>query len=317
MEEENKIIKRKNIEIAILSFVVILLLGLCAYMVFIKPKDNIKKDTNIQENKQGTNKEFDSSIDLSKVDEIKTFTVMEFNPEKLSTLQGEKTFNVGSMENTTLNIKIENKKAVVTYKSNKTITREFSDVKNVYYVDYSGCSTNVYVYIFSGNKLFLVKLKNVDEDYSESDLIKEIDNSKKYDVVYEQYLHSATCDHYSAFLGKTSDGKYYDLETGVEFVDKIYYYYDNGNNYIKNDKTYKFGDNTGKIKFAFIDEGDETLDAYIDENNYLYEEGDNGYKLNSNSKVVKIEYVFDNYPRYVIYLDSGITEEISYTELYK
>ncbi len=73
MEENSKIIERKNIIISVLLLVVIALAGLCVYMVFIKPKDNIKKDTNIQENKQGTNKEFDSSIDLSKVDEFETF----------------------------------------------------------------------------------------------------------------------------------------------------------------------------------------------------------------------------------------------------
>ena len=312
MEENSKIIERKNIIISVLLVIVIALAGLCVYMFLIKPneKQEVKDNNNLQQ----------ETIDLSKADTINSFKIIEFKPKKLTALSGEKTFDVGSMENTTLNIKVANNKVTVTYKSNKTITKEYNDVKGVYYVDYSGCSTNVYVYIFSGSKLYLVKLHNVDEEYSEADLIKEIDNSKNYDSVYEDYLHPGTCDHYSLFVGHTSDGKYYDLATGIEYIDNLYYYYDDGNHYIKNDMTYKFGELTGKTKYAFIDEGDEKLDAFIDDNDNLYVkdfEKENAYKLNSNSKVVKVEYVFENYPRYVITLADGTNTEVTYSNLYK
>ena len=184
-------------------------------------------------------------------------------------------------------------------------------MKNVYYSKYGECAFNLYLYILSKDKLYLIA-------YPDIDSVKEISNSNNYVDIYMDYLHDSTCDSVQFWLGHTADGKYYDLSTSTEYIDNTYYYYDNGNNYIKKDKSYKFGDNTGKIKLAFLDSVNETLNGYIDENNYLYkeeyDEGEYYYKLISNSKVVKVEYL--DYV-YHITLANGETKELTYSVIYE
>ena len=79
---------------------------------------------------------------------------------------------------------------------------------------------------------------------------------------------------------------------------------------------YNFGSKSGKIKVAFIYaiEG-ETLIAFVDENDYLYELGDdNVYKKTIDSKVVMIDMHDDKCD---ITFSSGDSRRLSDVDAYK
>ena len=312
----------------LMALIIVCLVGYIMYTKFIQKNDNPEtKPNNTQENnntqtdnnQQATN----NGLDVSQIS-AKIFKVREFNPEKLEEIQKEKKFELVGENNATLSVSIDGTKTTIKYKSNTmSLTKEFDNTSKVFYSDYGNCSPHTLVYVISNSKIYLVNIDNYSDSYEEnltdSNFVKEFSNSNNYVDIYMDYLHTATCDFIPLWLGHTADGKYYDLGTSTEYKENTYFYYDDGNNYIKNDKTYKFGNNSGKIKLGFIDAVDEELRAYIDENDHLYEfnyDTYSEYKLVSNEKVTKVQKQGE---KYSFILANGNKKEldIDYLEAYK
>ena len=277
---------------ALMALIIVGLVGYIVYTKFIQKEDKTKpNDTNEQENNN-------SSLELLQIT-TKPFKVRDFNPEKLETIQGEKKINLVGENNATLTINYDGSKAILKYNSNeKNITKEISNVTKVSYSDYGDCSQHILVYVLSSDKIFLINIDSNSDSYeenlTENNFVTEISNANNYVNIYMDHLHPATCDFIPLWLGRTEVGKYYDLSTHTEYIDNTYFYYNDGNNYIKSDKSYKLGNNSGKVSVVFIDEVDEDLKAYIDENNLLYEFEDSEenlgrYKTVSQEKVVKVQ----------------------------
>ena len=303
---------QNNANKIVFTLMALIIVGLAGYIVYTKfiqkddkpePKpNNTQEQGNNNSDDNGKNNNQQSSnntvLDLSQIS-TKSFKVRDFQPEKLETIQGEKKFDLVGENNATLTINFDGTKATLKYKSNKkNITKEISNVSKVSYSDYGICSPHTLVYVISSNKIFLVNIDNYSDSYeeelTESNFVKEISNSNSYADIYMDYLHPATCDFIPLWLGRTADGKYYDLSTSTEYSGNTYFYYNDGNNYVKSDKSYKLGNNSGKVSVVFIDEVDEDLEAYIDANDYLYEfdyseESWGRYKLVLKEKVVKVQ----------------------------
>ena len=291
----------------------LIFVGLAGYIVYAK---FIQKDDN---NQPTTN----ADLDISQIS-AKSFKVRDFKPEKLEVIQDEKKFELVGENNATLLVSVDETKSTIKYKSNtKSITKEFNNVSKVFYSDYGNCSPHTLVYVISGSNIYLVNIDNnsnlYEEKLTDSNFVKEISNSNNYVDIYMDYLHPATCDFIPLWLGSTADGKYYDLGTSTEYKENTYFYYDDGNNYVKNDKTYKFGSDSGKIKLGFIDVVNEKLRAYIDENDHLYEfnfDTYSGYKLVSNEKVKKVQKQGEKYS--FIFANGSQKElNIDYLNVYK
>ena len=314
----------------------LIIVGLAGYIVYTKliqkddkpePKPNNTQEqgnNNSDDNGKNNNQQTtNNDLDLSQIS-TKSFKVRGFQPEKLETIQGEKKFDLVGENNATFSVSIDENKSTIKYKSNtKSITKEFNNVIKVVYSDYGNCSPHTLVYVITSSKIYLVNIDDYSDSYennlTESNFVKEISNSNNYVDIYIDYLHPASCDFIPLWLGRTADGKYYDLGTSTEYKENTYFFYDDGNNYVKNDKTYKFGNNSGKIKLGFIDAVDEELVAYIDENNYLYKfnyDTHSGYKLVSNEKVKKVQKQGE---KYSFIFANGSQEEldINYLNAYK
>ncbi len=314
--------KNNNKTIGIVVLVIgLLLVCFAGYKLFIeKPKTDQPKNNNTQET-ENTNS-YSSNLDLSKI-ETKSFEVTKFNPEKLEEIQKEKIFELEDENIATLSVSVDDTKTTIKYNSNtKSITKEFNNTSKVFYSNYGICSPHTLVYVISNEKIYLVNIDNYasiyEETLTDSNFVKEIDNSNNYDGIYMAYLHPATCDFIPLWLGHTADGKYYDLATNTEYEENTYFYYDDGYNYVKKDKTYKLGNYSGKIKIGFINIFSEVLDAFIDENEYFYEMDYelNTYKLVSNEKIAEVKQEEDKLK--LAFSDGKKIEiELDYLEAYK
>ena len=277
-----------KIVFALMALIIVGLAGYIVYTKFIQKDDKPEpKPNNTQEQDNNT------VLDLSQIS-TKSFKIIDFEPEKLEELKGEKTFEDYSHDSK-LQVIVNEEKATITYKSeNLNISKSFDNVNKVVYSNYGNCSSAFFVFVFSNNKVYLINVTNRIDEVTEKNIVEEIKDSSKYVDIYMDYLHPATCDFIPLWLGRTADGKYYDLSTSTEYSDNTYFYYNDGNNYVKSDKSYKLGNNRGKVSVVFIDEVDEDLEAYIDANDYLYEfdyseESWGRYKIVSKEKVVKVQ----------------------------
>ncbi len=324
-----------KILIILMALIIVVLAGYIVYAKIIQKDDNTEsKSNNIQENNNSQNENnntqtdnnqqtTNTDLDISQIS-AESFKVRDFMPEKLEVIQKEKKFELAGENQATLSVSVDETKSTIKYKSNtKSITKEFNNVSKVFYSDYGNCSPHTLVYVISNSKIYLVNINNYSDSYEEnltdSNFVKEISNSNNYVDIYMDYLHPSTCDFIPLWLGRTADGKYYDLETSTEYKENTYFYYADGNNYVKNDKTYIFGNNSGKIKLGFIDEVDEELRAFIDENNHLYEfnyDTYSEYKLVSNEKVKKVQKQGEKYS--FIFANGNQKElDIDYLNAYK
>ena len=287
VQKETK--NNSKVLIIIMALVIVGLVGYIVWTSFIqKSNTNEPKDNNTQE----TNT---SNLDVSQIS-TKSFELKEFDPQKLDIIESRHVFELDGENNASMMVRVDGTKATILYRSReKNITKEIDNVSKVFYSDYGLCSPHKLVYVISNEKVYLVNIDNYSDLYEETltegNFLKEIDNSNNYDSIYRATLHPATCDFIPLWLGHTADGKYYDLATNTEFKENAYYYYDDGNNYINSDETYKLGNDSGVVKLAFVNEVSEFLDAYINTNDYFYEYNHETNKYNklSDKKVTEIK----------------------------
>ena len=291
----------------ILLIVGLLLFGIAGYKILTEKKDNPPSEDNQDANTI-------VGIELSQVS-VRPFKIDEMQKEKMELLKGEKDFEMAN--NFVIKASFNGNKAIISYNKDGNINKEFDNVSKVFYISYGQCMPAIAIYIISGDSIYMVDAIDVDVTIEE---LQEVNNASKYVDIYRGILHPRSCGYTPIWLGYTSDGKYYDLKTNTEYIHDSYYYYNDINNYIKNDMTYKFESNTGKVKAFFIDDNEDELVAFIDDNNNLYkldyEKG--GYKLESTQKVTKIDKRkgSDSDMVYVIFAD-GTKSELGAYDLIK
>ena len=262
----------------VLLLIGLLLFGIAGYNIFLEKETNPQNEDN-----QDTNSL--AGIELSQVS-INSFKINELIKEKMEALKGEKSFEMAN--NLTIKVSYNGNKVVISCSKGEILNKEFDNVSKVFYTSYGNCFPAIAIFIISGDSIYMVDA--LDDDVTIEEL-KLVNNASKYVDIYKGILHPKSCNQTSIWLGHTSDGKYYDLKTNTEYIHEKYFYYNDIDNNIKSDMTYKFGSNTGRVKAFFIDDNYDDLVAFIDDNNNLYKRDlDNeGYKLESTQKVTKID----------------------------
>lgn len=195
-----------------------------------------------------------------------------------------------------LSLLLSNGKLTIKDTSEGKILKEFTGVKNVYYYEFD-CSGLEFIIIETNTKTYYARTRAQDINN-----ISYVELNGTYGFYGSMNNHSYTCGGSAVAIGAvvmTGDllDYYADLngEKGIS-VNRLFYY-DSPNAYINNDREYKLGESTGKLKMVILGSEDDVLQGYIDSDNnaysyiYSYENGKDMIQteLVKNSEVSKVK----------------------------
>ncbi|MBR4830186.1 MAG: zinc ribbon domain-containing protein [Bacilli bacterium] len=168
----------------------------------------------------------------------------------------------------------------------------YNNVKKAYYHEFD-CSGIDTILIVTNDKAYYI---NVNEHVLSN--IKAVEITGKYNGYFYTYNQSFTCGGSIIALGKTSDGKYYDLNgEAILDMDNLYYY-DDPNNWISTNRESKLAGGSGSVKAVVIGSVSSSMQGFIDSYGYAYSyvydysSRENNVKIEkiNNSPAKKIEY---------------------------
>ena len=329
---------KKGVVIAVILIIALLLVGggLFAYKIFVldkaeptvEPKKEEKKEIEEVEDdgekyKVDETKTF-TDIDYANIDMSKEFPTAERKLEALKELKENEKLELSIMGINAVDLTLTGNKLKLDFdliipNDNQIVSREFDNVEKVYY-DFIDCSLGNGVVMVKDGKTYYKDYNTDVKDQTEvNNYFKEL--KKTYTEYYYAALRGLTCGSEHAFLGKTADGKYYNLANEKEFdiENNKYNFYINDTEYILKDRTFKKDILTGKAKVVFMNSVVDSLDYVIDENDIAYDVQyvDDVHNVDvkklSDSKVTKVS--IDNNDTAVITFADGTQKQLEYVRL--
>lgn len=207
----------------------------------------------------------DKKIDVSTINLNNKLSEKDFTPKKLEEVA--ETIDEASFD-TEYKYKYDN--GIFYIKDNNNYSKEYNNVKKVYYHRGSSCGYYIELFIMTEDKIYLLIL-----DGTAAILEKEIYQNESYDSIYSVFVHSLTCGAEYKFVAHKSDNTFYNLKTNKQLDMTIKYnYYD----ILTTDRRFNDYDTKLTTKAVIKDNVVNAIKYIIDSNDYLY-----GYIHNNDS----------------------------------
>lgn len=206
--------------------------------------------------------EINKEVDLDKISMSKEFTGNKPNLEKINTIsKTDKFTKIGSND---IAVEYTYDGSALKLKSYDHI-EQLDNIYSVYYFKRIDCVSGELILV-SGNIIYDIYLDEYNESVDTNLKANSYEN-KNYTDFYNVYVHEHSCGSYLTVVAKSSDGKYYHLDSGKEINADIKYRYFP---YLKTNREFNDETNNFKVKAVIYNDGYGDLIYLIDENNYLY-----------------------------------------------
>lgn len=244
----------------------------------------------------------DKKIDISSINLNNKLRENDFTPIKLKEVAetiGETVYELD------YRYKYENN--IFYLKDKNGFTKEYNNVKKVYYNKVGGCTFNIEFFVFTEEKIYDIDIDNSRQFLNEKESSiyeKQVYQNNSYDSIYSILARSLTCGAEYKYIASKDDKLFYNLSTGEQLDMSIKY---NDYDILTTDR--KFNDYNTKLdtKLIMKDTVVSKIHYIIDSNDYLYgyiyDEENTSFKKLSDKKVKTIYYNEENKYSYIQFID--------------